>query len=444
MTKRIFSFALALICLCSLTPAALGTQKCAAPEISCVLELYDGDNVPRYLITVTCPTPGATLDIIINGCTSEPKKSPYSTEGYPMSDIGVYMEVTASAPGYLDSETVILSRPSLRLELCEPLQELYPARSASQFRDVPTNAWYRSDLDRLVKAGSINGRTSTTFAPDGAMTVAEYMKLLVTSLFGDELDAFTPTALGDSLLWYHKYLNAARTRCLDDGVDTSEEHLGEPINRYEMAQMLANASRQVEYDGFPITDGIETLIPDYADIPETYRDAVRLAYSNGLLGGVNGGAFVGDRNLKRCEACATIVRLFDKSARLPVPTPVDAQDYVGIWSWTGELILDGPDQIPPSKSLEIFSVSGSDVRFSYSCIASLWLMASTFNDVDKSDVVHGTLSGNVITARVMDNWFTVYDITITLLGDTAEVDVTEVELPGHRRHMLSDAILTRK
>ena len=73
----------------------------------------------------------------------------------------------------------------------------------------------------------------------------------------------------------------------------------------------------------------------------------------------------------------------------------------------------------------------------------MWISASTYNDDDPESASHGKLSGNVITARVTDSWYTTYDMTITLLEDTVEVDVTEVEVPEFRRYALTDSTLTR-
>lgn len=45
------------------------------------------------------------------------------------------------------------------------------------FNDVAPDAWYYQDLKKAVDMGLINGRTPTTFVPDGNILYAEAVKL---------------------------------------------------------------------------------------------------------------------------------------------------------------------------------------------------------------------------------------------------------------------------
>ena len=60
------------------------------------------------------------------------------------------------------------------------------ALTAQDFSDVPADAWYYEDLDRLVRAGSINGVGEGRFAPDAPLTMAELLKLLGCLLWPGE------------------------------------------------------------------------------------------------------------------------------------------------------------------------------------------------------------------------------------------------------------------
>ena len=45
------------------------------------------------------------------------------------------------------------------------------------FTDVPSDAWYVSDVQYAYDNELINGKTATTFAPDSNLTYAEAVKL---------------------------------------------------------------------------------------------------------------------------------------------------------------------------------------------------------------------------------------------------------------------------
>jgi hypothetical protein len=47
------------------------------------------------------------------------------------------------------------------------------------FEDVKENDWFYNDVKTAVESGLVNGKTSTTYAPDDNLTYAEAIKLAV-------------------------------------------------------------------------------------------------------------------------------------------------------------------------------------------------------------------------------------------------------------------------
>ena len=75
------------------------------------------------------------------------------------------------------------------------------ALTAEDFSDVPADAWYYEDLDRLVTAGSINGVGEGRFAPDDPLTMAELLKLLSCLLWPGEAAAPAEGKAGLRPMW---------------------------------------------------------------------------------------------------------------------------------------------------------------------------------------------------------------------------------------------------
>jgi len=180
----------------------------------------------------------------------------------------------------------------------------------NKFDDVPMDAWYRADVDRLVKAGAIKGMSSTVFAPDSPLTVAQYLKVLLASMYRDDMI----NAYYKGSRWYDPYFEFSALSINDDGflsVDDAERE----ISRYEMAVLLARAYKMLVQSNVyqhALNSADSGAIGDFDKIPEKYREAVLVCYYVKMLKGMDGdGSFLGDKVLTRSEASATVVRLFN-------------------------------------------------------------------------------------------------------------------------------------
>lgn len=296
--------------------ASIPAPKAAKPQFAYQKE----DNFSKLTVVISSATPLSTITCTVNGDKiSGP--SPVVLH-LTMPEEGLYIAALANANSFSTSDVGdVYLRASLfsgGVNGVNPsLPELYPEKSASQFKDVPAGAWYRAELERLIRAGVIDGVTEDSFKPAATLTLAQFTKMLTAALYGDGVEKYQYHKVDNRYdTWYAKYVGAALAGGLYAGVEVNYEKLESPISRYDMAAMLVNAAG-VLGENLTIASDIYRRIADYYDIPLDKRDTVAKAYSAGLLEGFDEyGNFYGEENLRRCDACTVLVRLFDTETRV--------------------------------------------------------------------------------------------------------------------------------
>lgn len=160
----------------------------------------------------------------------------------------------------------------------------------SQFKDVSSSAWYRSDLATLVSQGIITGKGEGKFDPLGTVTYGEALKMI--------LEACGHTAaLGTGSNWAINYKNLA----VSNGWISSSIDLNAAISRNATAELAAKVMGVAPATGSS----------PFADDANAY--AVALYYTSPQI-------FVGDNTtgkllfkngspLLRQEVCAVICRV---------------------------------------------------------------------------------------------------------------------------------------
>ncbi|MDY3617630.1 trypsin-like peptidase domain-containing protein [Agathobaculum sp.] len=191
--------------------------------------------------------------------------------------------------------------------------------SQGQFSDVAASAWYAQDVALAYEYGLINGRTASTFAPDGLLTLGEAVKLAacLNSMYETGSAAFEP-----SKPWYQTYVDYA----LDAGV------LAAPYADYNAnatrAQFAALFAAALPEEALAAVNDVEDgAIPD---VPQDsgYADAVYRLYRAGVLTGSDArGTFHPDSPIKRSEVAAIAARMADETRRKTVSftAPMDRQ-----------------------------------------------------------------------------------------------------------------------
>lgn len=178
-----------------------------------------------------------------------------------------------------------------------------------KFLDVKSTDWFYSFVNDLVGRGGIKGYPDGTFKPQGTITNAEYISMLVNSL-GDKS---TLNSIPTGVQWYSKneeYLNIKK-------VDLSGVDYTKPITRESVAYITANLLMRDSY----IKSSKETIenqdiegakgwFSDFNQVNSKNQQALAYMYREGIIkGSVSNGKYVfkPQSNLTRAEAATIIV-----------------------------------------------------------------------------------------------------------------------------------------
>lgn len=179
---------------------------------------------------------------------------------------------------------------------------IMPAVSVWAFTDVPENHWAYEYVSTAADEGWVNGIGGDLYDPDGQVTGAEWITMVVRAFYGDEIGQ--PQA-GEP--WYRPYQDTAdRNMLIPDHINTAAA-MASPISRYDMAVIIYNVLHDRTGQAAQ-ADPAE--ISDWHQIPSYYQNAVSAAYEAGVLTGYDAaGRFGGENSMTRAQAAAALVRL---------------------------------------------------------------------------------------------------------------------------------------
>lgn len=215
-----------------------------------------------------------------------------------------------------------------------------------QFSDVATTAWYAPNVQLSYEYGLIDGKSSTTFAPNGEVTIGETIKLaaVLHSIYSSG-EADFPSASP----WYKPYVDYALE---NEIINAAYKEYNNAIVRSEFAMIFAKALPAEALAAInTVNDG------DVPDVPMSYSysDAVYLLYRAGVLTGSDSkGNFTPNTTIKRSEAAAIVTRMANASYRKSITlseislsakeiakTCMPAVFYIEVFSKEGKLLGTG-------------------------------------------------------------------------------------------------------
>lgn len=180
-----------------------------------------------------------------------------------------------------------------------------PETVYADFSDVSDNDWFCSDVRTLAGMGVVNGYEDGTFKPEDNVTRAEFLKLLVSLLYGDSLFVTYDYMFEDvpPTEWYSTYIATAAVYGIIDLTEYGTHFEPDsPITRREVAKLIVNAL-SVEAGSF------ETPYADTAD------HNIICLYGLGLMQGTPDPEtgrryFYPDTEITRAEMSAVILRIY--------------------------------------------------------------------------------------------------------------------------------------
>lgn len=189
-----------------------------------------------------------------------------------------------------------------------PGNSLYAVVKSSQTFDDVKAHWAKPDVELLASKGVIQGVTVSAFAPDAAITRAEFAALLVRAMGLNEDGASSATfkdiAPGS---WYAGSVGAAAKTGLINGFEDATFRPSERITREQMAVML---TRAMTFAG-TVADVDLKALAGFADANQVSvwsQDAVSQAIHAGIVKGLTATTFGPKADATRAEAAVMLKR----------------------------------------------------------------------------------------------------------------------------------------
>lgn len=219
-------------------------------------------------------------------------------------------------------EVTDVSIPKLTPQLVTPVKPSTPAKlpfnpnagsdtKEFPFADVPRENWYYSSVEAAWENGLIDGVTANEFKPNATLTVAQTIKLAAAL---HQLDRTGEVSLKNGgANWYDSYVNYAVTNGIieKDYANYTKAQMNAPVTRGEFVHIFHGAEEAYK----AINTVADNAIPD---VKTTDKFALEIYefYRVGILTGSDvKGTFHADSTIKRSEAAAILLRMFEEAAR---------------------------------------------------------------------------------------------------------------------------------
>ena len=243
------------------------------------------------------------------------KDATYTEEGYTGDTycLGCGNKI---AEGHAIPKLTPAPTPVIPVTPSEPAKNPFNPNAGSsvskfQFADVPSDSWYYSSVKAAWENDLIDGVTVNEFKPNATLTVAQTIKLAAAL---HQLDRTGEVSLKNGgSNWYENYVNYAVVNGIieKDYANYTKAQMNAPVTRGEFVHIFHGAEEAYK----AINTVADNAIPDVkatdkfaAEIYEFYRAGI-------LTGSDAKGTFHSASTIKRSEAAAILLRMFEASAR---------------------------------------------------------------------------------------------------------------------------------
>lgn len=165
--------------------------------------------------------------------------------------------------------------------------------------------WSENDIYRMVALGAINGNPDGTFAPNGSVTRAEFVTMLMKSMIKTNhglLEGSNKFADAKGH-WAEQYIGAAVEAGIVKGKSDTAFEPNAKITRQEMAVMITNALKFENKEG--TASGVDT-----GKIAAWATNAVDLCNDYGIMTYDGSKMFYPENNATRAESATVLWRAF--------------------------------------------------------------------------------------------------------------------------------------
>lgn len=287
-----------------------GCSKLFADE-NATEELTEADVTPK-----TDPTNHVGGTEVLNA-----KDATYTEEGYT-GDICCKSCHAVITQGQVIPKLTPTPTPVIPVTPSEPAQNPFNPNAGSDttkfpFTDVPSDSWYYSSVKAAWENDLIDGVTANEFKPNATLTVAQTIKLAAAL---HQLDRTGEVSLKNGgANWYDSYVNYAVTNGIieKDYANYTKAQMNAPVTRGEFVHIFHGAEEAYK----AINTVADNAIPDVKTTDKFAAEIYEL-YRAGILTGSDAkGTFHSASTIKRSEAAAILLRMFEASARVSIDLP---------------------------------------------------------------------------------------------------------------------------
>ncbi|QHW32096.1 hypothetical protein GZH47_15600 [Paenibacillus rhizovicinus] len=179
------------------------------------------------------------------------------------------------------------------------------------FNDLDLVDWARASINALASREIVRGYGSGTFAPNGEVTRAEFIQMLVNALGLSRAGSIEPLKDVNAGDWYYDAVTTARQLGIVQGRNDGTLGADEPITRQDMAVLIYRAGRL--NDWFPAGSGSMTF-NDGSAISEYAVQALEALNEAGLVHGYSDGTVGPLRSATRAETAVLIYRMLTSAS----------------------------------------------------------------------------------------------------------------------------------
>jgi len=179
-----------------------------------------------------------------------------------------------------------------------------------RFKDM-NGHWAENTVAKLAGIGAVSGRDDVTYDPEGTVTRAEFVALLVRGLEikmpeGAKTPAFADVNQGD---WFYSYVISAYANGIVEGVDEDTFNPNGKITREQMVKMMVDALKlqDMQMDQDQLRDRIQ-IYKDWDTVSQWARERMEKALMLGLIKGKQADRIAPAETATRAEA-ATIIEI---------------------------------------------------------------------------------------------------------------------------------------
>ncbi|WP_339300401.1 immunoglobulin-like domain-containing protein [Paenibacillus sp. FSL R5-0623] len=173
---------------------------------------------------------------------------------------------------------------------------------ATSFKDV-TQDWAKDAISALGARGIVKGVGDGGFNPNGQVTRAEFITMLMIMFELSDENATTSFSDVKQGEWYHGNIATAQKLGIVNGKPNGRFGVHENITREDMAVMVYKA---IQIKQLALASGEATAFKDEASIANYAKKAVEAIQGAGIINGVGNDEFAPKKNASRAEAAVMI------------------------------------------------------------------------------------------------------------------------------------------